>query len=114
MQYGIPRIDKLRSIDAGIRFLSIEPLLENLGSLNLKGIDWVIVGGESGPKARPMKEEWVINIKNQCDECQVAFFFKQWGGWGADGKRRSKKANGRKLRGKIFNSMPVIESESKG
>lgn len=110
-RYGTPRIDKLRSINAGIRFLSIEPLLEDLGSLNLKGIDWVIVGGESGPKARPMKEEWVMNIKKQCDESQAAFFFKQWGGWGADGKRRSKKANGRKLGGEIFNGMPVAESE---
>lgn len=110
VQYGIPRIDELRCVDASVRFLSIEPLLENLGSLNLNGINWVIVGGESGPKARPMKEEWIINIKNQCDECQVAFFFKQWGGWGADGKRRSKKANGRKLRGKIFNGMPVIDN----
>lgn len=114
MQYGIPRIEKLRSIDASIRFLSIEPLLENLGSLNLEGIDWVIVGGESGPKARPMKEEWVMSIKKQCDECQVAFFFKQWGGWGADGKRRSKKANGRKLRGEIFNGMPIIDNKLYG
>lgn len=114
VQYGVPRIDKLRLINADIRFLSIEPLLEDLGNLNLEGIDWVIVGGESGPKARPMKEEWVLNIKKQCDECQVAFFFKQWGGWGADGKKRSKKANGRKLKGKIFDGMPIIGNELNG
>lgn len=114
VQYGIPRIEKLRSVDASVRFLSIEPLLENLGPINLEGINWVIVGGESGSKARPMKEEWVINIKKQCDECQVAFFFKQWGGWGADGKRRSKKANGRKLRGEIFNGMPIVYGELDG
>jgi len=105
-EYGIPRINKLRSVDAVIRFLSIEPLLENLGEINLDNIHWVIVGGESGSNARPMSEEWVLNIKNQCDRSNVLFFFKQWGGWGSDGKKRSKKANGRALGGKIFNGMP--------
>jgi len=76
---GLPRIDKLRNINAAIKFLSIEPLLEDLGKVNLNGIDWVIVGGESGPKARPMKEEWAINIKEQCDRKEIPFFFKQWG-----------------------------------
>lgn len=107
-QYGIPRIDRLRSIKCGIRFLSVEPLLEDLGEIDLANIDWVIVGGESGPRARPMKEEWALNIKDICEQNEVAFFFKQWGGWGADGMRRSKKANGRKLGGKVFNGMPAI------
>ena len=107
-EYGVPRIDKLRSIDAAIRFLSIEPLLEDLGKVNLDDIHWVIVGGESGPNARPMKEEWVINIKNRCHRSGASFFFKQWGGWGSDGKKRSKKANGRSLRGQTFNGMPDI------
>lgn len=103
---GIPRIDYLRTIDAPVRFLSIEPLLENLGEVNLGGVHWVIVGGESGPNARPMKNDWVINIKKQCEEQGCLFFFKQWGGWGADGVRRSKKNNGRLLEGVEYNDMP--------
>ncbi len=105
---GIPRIDCLRKVDARIRFLSIEPLLEDLGWINLEGIHWVIVGGESGPKARPMKFEWVENIRQQCEAQNVRFFFKQWGGWGADGKRRSKKANGRLLAGRTWDDMPAV------
>lgn len=101
------RIDVLRSIDASIRFLSIEPLLEDIGSLNLAGIHWVIVGGESGTSARPMKPEWVTNIQSQCEEQDAIFFFKQWGAWGADGQRRSKKANGRELLGREWNDAPV-------
>lgn len=100
------RIDDLRHVDAKIRFLSLEPLLEDLGELDLTNIDWAIVGGESGPKARPMKEEWVIRIKNQCESQGTAFFFKQWGTWGADGIRRNKKANGRKLLNKIWDEYP--------
>lgn len=106
-EYGIPRIEKLQSINSSIRFLSIEPLLEDLGTLDLKGIHWVIVGGESGKGARPMKEDWVMNIKDQCEISRTSFFFKQWGGWGYDGKKRSKQANGRKLKGQVFNEMPV-------
>lgn len=106
-EYGIPRIRKLQGINSSIRFLSIEPLLEDLGNLDLQGIHWVIVGGESGSCARPMKEEWVINIKDQCEASNTSFFFKQWGGWGSDGKKRSKQANGRKLKGQIFNEMPT-------
>jgi len=106
-RYGIPRIDSLREIDTGIRFLSAEPLLEDLGEMDLDGIHWVIVGGESGPKARPMRQEWVENIKTQCEEADVAFFFKQWGAWGADGQKRSKKANGRTFSGRIWNDMPI-------
>ena len=103
---GLPRIDKLRTQKAAIKFLSIEPLLEDLGKINLKGIHWAIVGGESGPKARPMKPEWAINIKKQCEKQNVAFFFKQWGTWGADGIKRNKKSNGRKLLGKEWNEYP--------
>ncbi len=105
-KYGLPRIDRLRNIPVQIRFLSVEPLLEDLGNINLQGIHWVIVGGESGPKARPMKQEWVINIQRQCEQQNVAFFFKQWGGWGADGKKRAKKQNGRLLLGKTWDDMP--------
>lgn len=104
--HGLPRLNALRRISAPIRFVSAEPLLEDLGVIDLTGVDWVIVGGESGPKARPMKREWVLNIKRQCDEQRVDFFFKQWGGWGPDGKRRSKKHNGRMLDGRIWNAAP--------
>lgn len=105
---GVPRIDKLRNIKATIKFLSVEPLLEDLREINLEGIDWVIVGGESGAKARPMRKEWALNIQRQCDEQNVAFFFKQWGTWGADGVRRSKKVNGRILEGKEWNEYPEL------
>lgn len=107
-KYGKPRIHDLLSIDARIRFLSIEPLLEDLGRIRLRGIHWVIVGGESGSRARPMKEEWAINIRNQCIKSGAAFFFKQWGAWGSDGKQRNKKANGRVLDGKIWDMIPNI------
>jgi protein gp37 len=106
--YGLPRIDQLRQVNARIRFLSVEPLLEDLGDIDLGNIHWVIVGGESGPKARPMQPGWVDNIRQQCDEAGVAFFFKQWGGWGADGKKRSKKENGRLLHGKTWDEMPQL------
>lgn len=109
-KYGVPRIECLRKVDAKIRFLSVEPLLEDVGDLDLKDIHWVIVGGESGPKSRPMKVEWVENIQRQCQEQSVQFFFKQWGGWGADGKRRSKKANGRLFDGRTWDDMPEILS----
>ena len=110
-KHGLPRIDYLRNISAGTRFISMEPLLENLGLVDLKGIDWVIVGGESGAKARPMKPEWVVNIKKQCDKQGAIFFFKQWGLWGADGKKRSKKANGRKLLGRIWDKKPQYHTD---
>lgn len=109
-QYGVPRIDFLRHIDASIRFLSVEPLLEDVGELNLSGIHWVIVGGESGPKARPMQPHWVDAIREQCEAAGVAFFFKQWGGWGADGKKRAKKQNGRELNGRTWDQMPTSVS----
>lgn len=106
-KYGLPRIDELRKIEARIRFLSVEPLLEDIGEFDLEGIHWVIVGGESGPKARPMKSEWVASIKTQCEQQGAAFFFKQWGGWGADGKKRPKKDNGREFAGKTWDGMPA-------
>jgi protein gp37 len=102
-----PRVDSLRSLQASIRFLSCEPLLEDLGTLDLADIDWIIVGGESGAKARPMKEAWVRSIKRQADEQNVSFFFKQWGTWGSDGIKRSKKANGKMLDGRIIQTMPM-------
>ena len=109
-KYGVPRIAHLRNVKgASVRFLSVEPLLEDVGKLNLRGIHWVIVGGESGPKARPMKPEWVEAIKNQCTAAGVAFFFKQWGGWGADGKKRHKKENGRILNGRTWDERPQTE-----
>jgi protein gp37 len=100
------RIDSLRNLDASIRFLSCEPLLEDLGELNLENIDWVIVGGESGMRARPMKEEWVTSIKRQTEAQDSAFFFKQWGTWGSDGIKRNKKANGKMINGRIYQAMP--------
>lgn len=107
-KYGIPRIAVLRGIDVKVRFLSIEPLLQDLGTVDLSGIHWVIVGGESGRKARPMRPEWIESIKQQSDAVQAAFFFKQWGAWGSDGKKRSKSANGRKFCGQVWDGMPQL------
>ena len=101
-QEYVSRIDYLRQVPASVRFLSCEPLLGNL-ELNLKGIDWVIVGGESGQKHRELKPDWVKNIRQQCQEANVAFFFKQWGG-------RTPKAGGRMLDGKIWDEMPIPKS----
>lgn len=106
-KYGLPRIDKLRTIPAKIRFLSVEPLLEDLGEINIDGIHWVIVGGESGSNARPMKAEWAENIRQQCENCDVAYFFKQWGTWGSDGVKRAKKINGRELNGRVYDNYPL-------
>jgi len=93
------RIDHLRNVPAIVRFLSIEPLIGPIFEMNLSNIDWVIVGGESGPRSREMKEEWVIQIKNQCITNDVPFFFKQWGGV-------NKKKNGRLLEGRTWDEMP--------
>ncbi len=100
------RIDCLRELSASVKFLSCEPLVEDLGELDLTGIDWVIVGGESGPKARPMQESWALNIRRQVEEQGARFFFKQWGTWGADGIKRNKHANGKLLKGEIIQEMP--------
>jgi len=93
------RIEQLIKTHARIKFLSLEPLLSNLSNLNLSDIDWVIVGGESGPKARPMNPTWVMNIKDQCRENEVPFFFKQWGG-------KNKKKAGRLLNGRTWDELP--------
>lgn len=98
-KYGLPRIEELRNTPASIKFLSIEPLLEDLGKIDLTGISWVIVGGESGPKARPMKPEWVLSIKEQCVVNNIPFFFKQWGGI-------HKSKNGRELENRTYSEMP--------
>jgi len=103
------RINELRNLNATIRFLSCEPLIDDLGDLDLTAIDWVIVGGESGAKARPMKPDWVRSILQQTEKQDVAFFFKQWGTWGSDGIKRSKKVNGKALDGKIIQMMPQLE-----
>jgi protein gp37 len=98
-KYGLPRIADLQAAPASVRFLSVEPLLEDLGKIPLEGISWVIVGGESGPGARPMKEAWVVSVREQCKAAGVPFFFKQWGGV-------RKKAAGRTLRGKTYDGFP--------
>jgi protein gp37 len=102
-KHGMPRISELQQSDAVVRFLSIEPLLEDLGILDLNGISWVIVGGESGPGARPMKKEWVVSIRDQCLEAGVPFFFKQWGGV-------RKKLAGRLLDGSLYNQFPTTRA----
>ncbi|MDD5366631.1 MAG: phage Gp37/Gp68 family protein [Gallionellaceae bacterium] len=106
-KHGLPRIEQLRQVDATVRFLSVEPLLEDLGAMDLTNIHWVIVGGESGHKARPMQPEWVENVQAQAEIHGSAFFFKQWGGWGADGVKRHKKANGRMFRGRTWDAYPA-------
>jgi protein gp37 len=98
-KYGLPRIKHLQQSPAKVRFLSVEPLLEDLGAVDLSGISWVIVGGESGPGARPMKKEWVVSVRRQCEAYRVPFFFKQWGGV-------RKKKNGRELDGRTYDEYP--------
>lgn len=95
------RIDYLRRTDARVKFLSCEPLIGPLNNLNLNNIDWVISGGESGHRSRPMKADWVIDIQEQCEKSGAAFFFKQWSG-------RNKKANGRELNGRTYDEMPGV------
>ena len=98
---ALHRVDALRPVDAAVRFLSLEPLLGKIIGLDLARIDWVIVGGESGHQARPMKKEWVTAIRDQCQRERVPFFFKQWGGWHS-------KANGRELDGRTWSEMPAL------
>ena len=100
-RHGLPRIDQLRETPAAVRFLSVEPLLEDLGELDLSGIHWVIVGGESGPGARPMQLQWVVSVREQCRAAGVPFFFKQWGGV-------QKSKNGRHLDGRTWDDLPPI------
>jgi protein gp37 len=99
-KHGIPRISELQRAKAKVRFLSVEPLLEDLGKLNLSGIHWMIVGGESGYGARPMSPDWVASLKAQCAKESVPFFFKQWGG-------RQKSKAGRLLEGRTHDEMPI-------
>ncbi|MFP4500942.1 MAG: DUF5131 family protein [Candidatus Hydrogenedentota bacterium] len=101
----LPRIDHLRSVPAAVRFLSLEPLLGPLPGMNLAGMDWAIVGGESGPKSRVMAPDWVRDIRDQCLAARVPFFFKQWGG-------RNKKKAGRLLDGRTWDEMPVLSADS--
>jgi protein gp37 len=103
----LDRIDQLRRIPAAVRFLSIEPLLGPLPKISLKGIQWVIVGGESGPGARPMKPEWVTTIRDQCVRQHVPFFFKQWGG-------PNKSVTGRILDGRTWDEMPKLGGNQRG
>ena len=99
-KHGLPRIDVLRSAPVRVRFLSIEPLLEDLGQVDFRQMDWAIVGGESGSGARPMKPEWVRSLRDQCRQADVAFFFKQWGG-----VRKSE--TGRRLDGQTYSEFPL-------
>ena len=99
-KYGLPRIKDLQQAKAAVRFLSVEPLLEDLGKLDLLGIDWMIVGGESGPGARTMKKDWVLALRDQCKKGGVAFFFKQWGGV-------RKATKGRRLEGRTYDEFPA-------
>ncbi len=103
----LDRINALRSVPAAVKFLSLEPLLGPLPNLDLRGIDWVILGGESGAGARAMKPEWVTDIRDQCLEASIAFFFKQWGGI-------RKKAAGRELNGKIWSDIPAMKLQYAG
>jgi len=103
-KYGLPRLADLQQAPAAVRFLSVEPLLEGLGKLNLDGIHWVIVGGESGHGARPLKKEWVTGVRDQCEGAGVPFFFKQWGGV-------RKKRAGRELDGQTYDGFPVRTSQ---
>ncbi|MEM6499970.1 MAG: DUF5131 family protein [Pseudomonadota bacterium] len=103
----VHRIDELRAVPAQIRFISFEPLIGSVGEIDLSEIDWAIVGGESGGNARPIKEVWIDEIHRFCRTYETAFFFKQWGTWGKDNKKRSKKANGRLFKGKVWDEMPT-------
>jgi len=102
-KHGLPRIAQLQSAHASVRFLSVEPLLEDLGTMDLRGISWVIVGGESGAGARPMRADWVRSIREQCADADVSFFFKQWGG-----VRKSEA--GRLLDGNTYDELPILNN----
>jgi protein gp37 len=102
-RHGLPRIEHLRKAPARVRFLSVEPLIEDLGELDLRGIHWVIVGGESGRGCRPMEREWVASVREQCQLANVPFFFKQWGGW-------PKGKLGRELDGRTWDEIPRRDS----
>jgi protein gp37 len=100
-KHGVPRIQHLRDAPAQVRFLSVEPLLEDLGHVDLSGISWVIAGGESGPRARPLHRDWILSLLAQCEAAHIPFFFKQWGGV-------QKKKAGRELNGRTYDGMPRL------
>jgi protein gp37 len=100
-KHGIPRVEMLRESAAAVKFLSVEPLLEDLGEFDLSGIDWVIVGGESGPGARPIHRDWIVRLRDQCAEAKVPFFFKQWGG-------TRKHLTGNELDGVVHQELPPV------
>ncbi|MFI6661503.1 DUF5131 family protein [Streptomyces sp. NPDC050523] len=102
----LPRADDLRQVPAAVQFLSCEPLLGPLDALDLTGIHWVIAGGESGPRFRPVQEEWIAQIRDRCEEADVPFFFKQWGG-------RTPKAAGRQLHGRTWDQMPLMPASAR-
>lgn len=106
------RIEYLRNLPASIRFLSCEPLVGDLGELDLTNIDWIIVGGEHAVNARPMSEEWVLSIKTQAEKQGALFFFKQWGSIGRDGVYRSVECNGSELQGKTYKAMPAVNKHT--
>jgi protein gp37 len=102
----VDRIDDLRKTDAITKFISFEPLLGPLTGLNVEGVDWVVVGGESGPNARPMKKNWALEILEHCTKLGTPYFFKQWGTWGSDGVKRNRWTNGNELNGRVYNEYP--------
>ena len=104
-KHGLPRVDHLRQAKPQLAFLSVEPLIEDIGTIDLRGISWVIVGGESGARARPMKAEWVVSIQRQCKRVHVPFFFKQWGGV-------RKSITGRQLAGRTYDELPDVVRNS--
>lgn len=104
------RIYALSRTPAAVRFISFEPLIAPIGPVDLTGIHWAIVGGESGPQARPIQEEWIDEIHGLCKQYGTAFFFKQWGAWGKDNKKRSKKENGRLFKGRLWEEMPNVQN----
>ncbi|NLC23915.1 MAG: phage Gp37/Gp68 family protein [Oxalobacter sp.] len=105
--HGLPRMDSLRQVDVPLRLVNMEPLLEDLGELDLSGIGWVMVGGETGPGARPTQAQWVTRVRDQAVAAGVPFCFSKWGEWGPDGVRRGRRANGRLLDGRIWDESPL-------
>jgi protein gp37 len=105
-EHGLPRMNCLRQVDAPLRLVNMEPLLEDLGELDLSGIGWVLVGGETGPGARPTQKEWVINVRDQAVKAGVPFCFSKWGEWGEDGIRRGRLVTGRLLDDRIWDESP--------
>lgn len=103
---AVSRVRHLQQANASVRFLSVEPLIADVGDFSMAGLHWVIVGGESGPGARPMRPEWAARVRDMCVAQGIPFFFKQWGAFGADGRRGSKSANGRMLEGRTWDQLP--------